>query len=111
MTAAESELLAVEPALVRFLKAAQNKVDERYASLAPRQSATLSAEEGPKYTRIVLAEKSGARSAFCFVEKATGNVLKAAGWRVPEKRNPRSNIHDADAGSAGVSGYGAVSLR
>lgn len=111
MTAVQTEIAVPSTPMEGFLKAAQDKVNERYASYAPRQSAALSAEDGPKYTRIVITGNHGGRSAFCFIEKSTGNVLKASGWKTPEKRSPRSNIHNSDFGASGITGYGAVCLR
>jgi hypothetical protein len=111
MPTVETDIVCPSTPLDGFLKAAQDKVNERYAPYGPKQFAVLSAEEGPKYARIVIADSCGGRSAFCFVEKATGNVLKSAGWGTPEKRNPRSNIHNADFGASGITGYGAAYLR
>jgi hypothetical protein len=111
MTAVETEIAVPSTPMEGFLKAAQDKVNERYAPYAPRQSATLSAEDGPKYTRIVITDNHGGRSAFCFIEKATGHILKASGWKTPEKSSPRSNIRNSDFGASGITGYGAVYLR
>jgi len=47
-------------------------------------------------------------SVHCFIEIATGNVLKAATWRAPAK-HPRGNIYTI--GQEGVSEYGALYLR
>ena len=65
---------------------------------------------GRKYIRIVSEHKlyGGQRSAFCFVEKSTGNVLKCAGWKTPAK-HARGNIHKV--GKEGVGEYGALYLR
>src|SRR5262245_14317228 len=59
-------------------------------------------ERGPKYARIVKNDHQ--RSVFCFVELATGNILKAAGWKAPEKNHVRGNIAN---GAADVTPYGA----
>lgn len=46
-------------------------------------------ERGPKYTRVV--DNTGGRSVLMFIENATGNILKAAGWKAPAK-GVRGNI-------------------
>lgn len=62
-------------------------------------------DRGPKFVRVVHGD-----SAFCFVEKATGNVLKSAGWKAPAK-GVRSNIYDEKGGLGGVGPHGALYLR
>jgi hypothetical protein len=104
-----------EKALAGFLAAAQAKVDARFAGYAPLQSGKVEIERGPKYIRIVeqtfVNEHSSGRSAFCFIDRENGNVLKPAGWKGPEKRNPRSTIFADDFGASGVTGYGTTYLR
>lgn len=48
-------------------------------------------EYGKKYIRVVRSNH-GQRSAHSFLEIATGNIWKAAGWKVPAKNKPRGNI-------------------
>lgn len=60
---------------------------------------------GRKFVRM---ERGG--SVFCFVEIATGNVLKAESWAKPAL-HARSNINDADFGLSGVTEYGAKYLK
>ena len=43
MTTADTDLVCRDTALEGFLKAAQQKVNDRYAPFAPSQSGTLSA--------------------------------------------------------------------
>jgi len=50
-------------------------------------------EAGSKFVRVVTST-AGSRSCYCFVEKATGNILKSAGWKAPAK-GARGNIYDA----------------
>lgn len=105
-----------EAALNGFLTTAQVKVDAAYAD-STTQTVKLEAEVGPKYIRIVSKgthTRSGevtSRSAYCFIDRTNGNVLKSAGWKGPEKRNPRSNIFASDFGASGVTGYGTTYLR
>jgi hypothetical protein len=57
---------------------------------------TLSWEEGPKYVRLVV-ESGGSRSAYGFIEKASGDILKAESWKKPAK-HARGSIYAADYG-------------
>ena len=59
---------------------------------------------GRKYIRIVRNDLSQ-RSVHCFVEVATGNILKAAGWTAPAK-HARGNIFNENM-LQGVGPYGA----
>lgn len=39
---------------------------------------------GPKFTRIVM-RSSGQEMVHCFIENATGKVIRSAGWKAPAK--------------------------
>lgn len=52
-------------------------------------------EAGSKFLRIVRTS-AGSRSVACFVEKSTGNILKAAGWKAPAK-GARANIYQPES--------------
>lgn len=49
-------------------------------------------------------------SAFCFVDIATGDVLKAASWLAPAK-HARGNIFDEHNGLSKIGPYGPQYLR
>lgn len=65
---------------------------------------------GPKYVRInVSGMTDGSHGyVYCFIEKSTGNVLKAATYSAPAK-HARGNIYEI--GNEGVERYGAKYLR
>ena len=71
--------------------------------------ATRKVEFGRKFARVFKEEKGGGRSAYCFVDRSNGDILKTAGWKGPAK-GARGNIYAADP-LAGVSMYGAAYLR
>ena len=49
-------------------------------------------DAGPKYVRVWEVDGThGGRSAYCFVERTTGNILKPASWRGPAK-HARGNV-------------------
>lgn len=65
----------------------------------------LDYEVGKKYIRIMAVNKShGGRSAFGFINKENGDVLKADGWKKPAK-GIRGNIFDKENGLGRVSPY------
>jgi hypothetical protein len=67
---------------------------------------------GKKYIRILC--QSGADhwgSVYCFVEIATGLVLKAAGFKAPETKNPRGSIYSDAFVGYGVGDHGANYIR
>lgn len=78
------------------------------AATPERGFAPVTFQRGPKYARIVKTAYHQ-RSAFCFVDLATGAIYKAGGWKAPEpKRHVRGNIAN---GAADVSAYGANYMR
>ena len=88
-----------------FLEGAQAKVDAAYGE----GENELTFMRGKRYVRVI-SNAHGSRSAFCFVDRETGDVLKPAGWKGPAK-HARGNIYDADHGAGGVTAYGAAYLR
>lgn len=60
---------------------------------------------GAKRVRVVHEN-----SAWCFVDYATGDVLKSAGWATPAK-HARGNIYDAKNGLGAMGPYGPAYLR
>ena len=70
----------------------------------------LTIEVGKRYARIVRSEGTSSRSVHCFVDLESGDILKAASWKVPAK-HVRANLNDADVGASGVGPHGAMYLR
>lgn len=67
--------------------------------------------KGRKYVRITMklrGNENGQVSVFCFIDKATGNVLKPATWATPAK-HARGNVYIT--GKEGVGRLGANYLR
>lgn len=63
---------------------------------------------GPRYVRVVRADPQ--RSVHCFVERSTGAVLKAEGWKKPAK-HARGNIYDDKNGLGRMDRFGPAYLR
>ena len=49
--------------------------------------------EGSKYVKIISISAGGSRSVHSFVEKSTGNILKAASWAAPARNFSRGNVY------------------
>lgn len=79
-------------------------------SYMPADGVVVTLEKGSKYCRVVRKEGVSSASSHCFIDLSNGNILKAAGWKAPEKRNPRGNIR-GDWWMKAVTEYGAVYLR
>lgn len=78
-----------------------------HASSLQEHGEKIYAMKGRRYVRIVREYCPGQRSAFCFVDKQTGDVLKCAGWKAPAK-HARGNIY---SGEYGIGQFGAAYLR
>lgn len=108
------------PALENFRlaleKMCNDKMAEQFSKLPEIEFIKIELEAGKKFTRVVrhvihrVTGQTASRSAHCFVDNATGNILKAAGWSAPDKKNPRGNINNANP-LEGVTQYGVVYLR
>lgn len=61
-------------------------------------------DRGPRYIRVVRGD-----IAHCFVDKATGDVLKADGWQRPVK-GARGNIFDERNGLRWMGAFGPALL-
>jgi hypothetical protein len=92
-----------DAAFKKFLQHAQKLVDKR------GQKLKVGYTPGKKYVRVFV-DQGGitGKSAFCFVDKATGDVLKADGWKRPA-RGPRGSIYTP--AKYGIDQYGAHYAR
>ena len=99
-----------ETALNLFIADAQKNIDEHFAKHYPNLTPTkLTVDKGGvRFLRVVKNDGSHSRSVFCFVEKATGNVYKAASWKAPAK-GIRGNILRPALDSVSI--YGAHYAR
>lgn len=52
----------------------------------------LEIQPGRRYVKLV-SDKGGSKSVWCFVDKETGDILKAATWKQPAKHS-RGNVAD-----------------
>jgi hypothetical protein len=75
----------------------------------PAQAPTIRLDIMQKYARIVTVRHGDILSAYGFVDLANGDILKAAGWKVPAK-HARGNIF-ADDPLAACGPFGMAYLR
>ncbi len=63
------------------------KIDANWKACGYTHSSppTITTEEGSLYIRVVKNEV-GSRSVHCFIRKLDGAIIKAAGWKAPERR-------------------------
>lgn len=66
-------------------------------------------QAGKRYDRITSITHGEARSVHAFIDRESGDVLKAAGWKAPAK-GPRGNVATPE-GLAEVIGRAAESSR
>lgn len=109
-TATPPTAAEIETAVTAFVAKCQGLLDgymkEHFPTLNPPK---LTVDpKGKVYWRIVKDEGSS-RSVYCFVEKATGDILKSESWKRPAK-GIRGNILAGNAMDA-VTPYGAVYFR
>lgn len=101
--------------LSAFAQAVQNNIvaEDRvsYPNLAP---VNIRVVLGKKFAKLVSARNPGNDdSVYCFVELSTGNILKAASWRLPAK-HARGNIRHGDQSNwwnGALNSTGAAYLR
>lgn len=101
-----------DKALNGFMKGCQKKIDDDYKINYPKLKPNkLEMKEGPKFIKIISKAQSGAgTSAWAFIDKGTGDVLRPASWRAPAK-HARGNIFDQDNGMRTISPYGPAYLK
>jgi len=111
MENAETRTETFEDALARFVAAAQANIDAYYAANYSRLTPPKIEVDpnGVKYVRVVKRD-SVSGSAFCFVERETGNVLKCDGWKRPAK-GVRGSIYATDFAGYGINQHGANYAR
>lgn len=85
----KTELQKYNEALADYLK-------ELNEQKSDHEGYIFEVERGRKYDRITMTMKPPytQKSAFCFVEKETGAILKADSWSTPAKKD-RGSIFDA----------------
>jgi hypothetical protein len=113
----ENHLESFEEALARFVFVMQQAINEYFRTEYPGlhlrgQVPQLVVDpNGVKYVRVVQRDKGSEHgSAWCFVEVATGNILKCDGYKRPAK-GVRGSIYAKDFNGYGCTTYGPKYAR
>ena len=74
------------------LKKFQTFLESLFNSPETNRHTTVEFETGRKYIKVVKCRKfETGREVYCFIDKATGDILKPASWSAPAK-HARGNI-------------------
>ncbi len=85
------------------------RINETSQFTRPDHYEVLTVDHGRKYSRIWSTR--GNKSAYAFVEIATGDIYRCATWRAPAK-HVRGNIQDQDGSwNIGVYEWGAKYIK
>ena len=97
---------------VNWLNACNTLLTEYMARLYPNNPKVhLKAIQGSRYIKIVRQEiDSTGRSAWAFIDRTNGDVLKPASWATPAK-HARGCIFDQWGGMKSIGPYGPAYLR
>ncbi len=76
-----------------FRQRLQDMYDTNYrTSYSSLLAPAIELEPGRKYVKVVTQQRNSdgsaqqyGRSVYCFIERETGDILKAAGWKAPAK--------------------------
>ena len=94
--------------LDRWLWTAQDVINKYYTQrLNTLTASQLEMSDGRRYIRIdrLLDGGRGHRSVHAFIDKKTGDVLRAAGYKGPAK-HPRGNLFDSLGGTEMLTPHG-----
>ena len=95
------------PEFITFLAGCKKVSDDNFQQNNPHSLAApaFRSDEGKRYVKVVRNT-----SAYCFIDKTNGDVLKAASWKSPAK-HARGNIFDEHNGLKHMGPYGPAYLR
>lgn len=101
-----------ETSLTRWLEQAQGIINDAWtkAGYTHAKPPLLTLQCGQKNIKVVRTDDNGngpSRSVHCFIDIATGDVLKAASWKAAAK-HARGSIYDTSR--PGVNQYGGIYL-
>lgn len=100
--------LITDEMLASYMEAVKATCDayfERMGFTYEKLRQTITAEPGRRYIRIVKADADGtSRSVHSFLDKTTGNILKAESWKKPAKHARGNLLVEGWEGSFGPHG-------
>lgn len=85
-----------DKALDNFLDKLQDRENryhaEHFKNLQPHRFDVI---RGYKYDKVIAVDEYGSQRAYCWVDKATGGILKG-NWKKVEDKRPRGSIYNED---------------
>jgi hypothetical protein len=97
-----------EQRITSFMEVMKHRIN--FGSGSPRVTPVdLIALDGKRYVKLATTEggDNSPRYVAAFIDKQTGDVLKAASWKAPAK-HPRGNLFSQDGGLGALSPHGHV---
>ncbi len=88
-SAPQEPVTSNHPRVQEFKRLLQELYEADYMRFGHVGAPRIELEEGSKNIRVMTVGTQ--RSAYCFIEKANGNLLKTASWKAPAK-GARGNI-------------------
>ena len=84
-----------------------------WAKVKAQSAWIITYKQGAAYIRVHKYDESGELSdmPYCFIDRATGNVLRAANWRFPSKKFARGNLFDELNGMGSMDPEGPQALK
>jgi len=89
-----------------YAKAVEAAIQEAYNFMEEGKRPTVSVEVGRKYFKLV-TQHTHQRSVHSFVDRVTGDVLKAAGWAAPAKGARYNLVTGLDGLLVAIDPYGS----
>lgn len=84
----------LKEAIDKFIIDLQVMMTEHYATQSNQTPRVYVESVGARNVRIAIS-RGESKSVYCFIDVATGNIMKPASWKAPEpKRYRRGNIYE-----------------
>ena len=101
----------VDHAVKEYVIYVQKNLDDYHSKHFPTLGhPVLTVENGMRFARIVKSDEGSHRSVFGFVDRNTGDILKAASWKAPAAI-PRGNVLDKTTWERSHSPWGVAYVR
>jgi len=95
----------------KFHALAYDRQDRKVATVGAKNISVWCASETPYYTSQKAVSGYFTRSIYCFIDRATGDILKPASCKGPVKGSKRGNIREGGYWDRCLSPHGVINLR
>jgi hypothetical protein len=98
-------------ALIKYMNMVQRVSNDWHNEHYPTNTKdVIEVEIGKRYVKV-WKSLPGSRSIHTFIDRQTGNILKAGTWKAPQKNGVRGNIFAADCGESCIDWHGAKYIK